>query len=42
LGKPFELAGLFGAADAGAFGGGSDEVTMDEAEQNAEKMDEDE
>ncbi|KAK7035378.1 nuclear GTP-binding protein nug1 [Paramarasmius palmivorus] len=27
--KPFELEGLFGAADAGAFGGGSGDVEMD-------------
>ncbi|KAG5634932.1 hypothetical protein H0H81_000298 [Sphagnurus paluster] len=27
--KPFELEGLFGAADAGAFGGGTGDVAMD-------------
>jgi nuclear GTP-binding protein len=26
--KPFELEGLFGAADAGAFGNGADDVAM--------------
>lgn len=43
LGKPFELAGLFGAADAGAFGG-VDEM-MDDGEAVPEElqlMDEDE
>lgn len=28
LGKPFELAGLFGAADAGAFGDGDVDAEM--------------
>ncbi|KAF5375894.1 hypothetical protein D9615_008206 [Tricholomella constricta] len=29
LSKPFELEGLFGAADAGAFGGGARDIPMD-------------
>jgi nuclear GTP-binding protein len=30
LGKPFELAGLFGAADSGAFGDDADEAIVRE------------
>ena len=45
LGKPFELEGLFGRADAGAFGcgAGEDEEMMDEEKDGgeAELMDED-
>ncbi|TFK64433.1 P-loop containing nucleoside triphosphate hydrolase protein, partial [Pluteus cervinus] len=35
--KPFELEGLFGAADAGAFGGSSGDVPMISEEGNAEE-----
>ena len=45
LGKPFELEGLFGRADAGVFGcgAGEDEEMMDEEKDGgeAELMDED-
>jgi nuclear GTP-binding protein len=40
LGKPFELAGLFGTADAGAFGGADEEMVDGEREEQ-ELMDED-
>src|SRR4051794_38312240 len=36
LGKPFELAGLFGAADSGAFGDGDAAVREDEVMQHEE------
>ena len=43
LGKPFELAGLFGAADAGAFGGVDEEMVDAEegTQEEPELMDED-
>jgi nuclear GTP-binding protein len=43
LSKPFELAGLFGAADAGAFGGADEEMADGEegVQEEAEFMDED-
>jgi nuclear GTP-binding protein len=43
LGKPFELAGLFGAADAGAFGGADEDMADGEgiAQEDPELMDED-
>lgn len=43
LGKPFELAGLFGAADAGAFGGADEEMVNGEEDvlEEPELMDED-
>jgi nuclear GTP-binding protein len=43
LGKPFELAGLFGAADAGAFGRADEEMVDAEegAQEEPELMDED-
>ncbi len=41
--QPFTLDGLFGAADAGAFGGGGGDTEMAEADEEAaaESMDED-
>lgn len=43
LGKPFELAGLFGAADVGAFGGVDEEMVDGEegAQEEPDLMDED-
>src|ERR1700683_1182819 len=43
LSKPFELAGLFGAADAGAFGGADEEMAdgQDGAQEEPDLMDED-
>jgi nuclear GTP-binding protein len=43
LGKPFELAGLFGAADAGAFGRVDEDMVDGEeaAQEDPELMDED-
>jgi len=43
LGKPFELAGLFGAADTGAFGGLDEEMTdsKEGVQEEPEPMDED-